>query len=353
MKPKEVLSVPHNFKPRKYQLKVFQALDGIEGEEQTKKTRAFLMWHRRAGKDMACLAYMFKEMVRKRGIYYYFFPTYSQGKKALWEGKDKGTGRRWMNMMPTFSDPGKTSLVTRVNNQEMMFETANGSLFRIIGSDNIDSVVGTNPIGCVFSEYSLQDPTAWEYMSPILAENGGWAIFNGTPRGKNHFYHMHNAVRNHKNWYCSVMQTLYPDEENYTGMISPDQIEMERSSGMDEDKIAQEYGCSFSAAAKGSYYNDLLEKAREQGRIGEYPVNDNKWVGTAWDLGYDDSTAIWFFQRSGSAIHLVDYYEESGKDIAHYVDVLARKGYRYNEHFLPHDARITTILIVTGKPYCG
>lgn len=335
----EALSVPYKFSPRDYQLDLFRAMDGIEGKPETKHKRALLLWHRRSGKDMACLAYMFKEMWNRRGIYYYFFPTYSQGKKVLWEGKDKATGRRWMNMMPGFNTPGSSdSLVKRVNNQEMIMETTNGSLFRIIGSDNIDSIVGTNPVGCVYSEYSLQDPAAWEYMSPVLAENGGWAIFNGTPRGRNHFYKMVNNVKNHKSWYYSCLQTLYPEEESYTGLIPPEVIQMERDSGMDEDKIAQEYGCCFSAAAKGAYYHDLIERAREQGRIGDFPPDDSKWTETAWDIGMSDDTVIWFFQRSGSAIYVVDYFEDRGKDPSHYVDILQKKGYKYNWHHLPFDA---------------
>lgn len=345
------LSVPNKFTPRDYQLDLFRAMDGTEGKPESKIKRAFLIWHRRCGKDMACLAYMFKEMMERRGIYYYFFPTYSQGKKVLWEGKDKSTGRRWMNMMPGFDNPGgKDSLVKRVNNQEMLMETVNGSLMRVIGTDNIDSVVGSNPVGCVFSEYSIQDPTAWEYMSPVLAENGGWAIFNGTPRGKNHFYRMDCVVSHSKHWYYSKLQTLYPDEPNYTGMISMDIINRERESGMDEDKIAQEYGCSYTAAAKGAYYHDLIERARSQGRVGEYPPEDSRWTETSWDIGIDDDAVIWFFQRSGSAIHVIDYYENRGKGLDHYVDVLNSRGYRYNKHHLPHDGGHRTFQ--TGKRTC-
>lgn len=337
---KEEIYLPYNFTPRAEQLDLFEAMDGIEGDPQTRYKRALLLWHRRCGKDMACLAYMFKEMFTRRGIYYYIFPSYAQGKKVLWEGKDKATGFRWMNMLPGFSKPGAwDSVVKRVNNQEMIVETVNGSLFRIIGSDNIDSIVGTNPIGCVFSEYALQSPDAWEYMSPILAENNGWAIFNGTPRGKNHFYRMYHRVASHPDWYCDIRQTLYPEEpQTYTGMVSLSQIDLERASGMDEDKIHQEYGCAFSAAAKGSYYNDLLVKARDEGRIGYFPPEDWKWTETAWDVGVRDSTAIWFFQRHGSSIRLIDYYEDSNKSLHYYVEVLDRKGYKYKAHHLPHDA---------------
>jgi hypothetical protein len=345
------IQIPYNFQPRDYQLDVFQALDGIEGDPASKIKRVFLMWHRRCGKDTMCAAYVFKEMMARPGLYYYFFPTYSQGKKAIWEHIDSRTGFRIMSMMYGFHDktthgkPG--SLIKSVNNQELKLELTNGSIFRIIGTDNYDSIRGSNPTGCIFSEYAFQDPGAWEAISPILAENGGWAIFNSTPQGRNHFYKMYQNVRFSKNWHTSVMQTLYPSEPNFTGLVSADIIESERESGKDEDMIAQEYGCSFSAAAKGSYYNDLIERAREQNRIGEFPADDSRWTETAWDLGYDDSTAVWFFQREGSKIFLVDYYEDSGKPLSHYIEMLQKKGYRYSQHHLPHDAGHTNYQ--TGK----
>ena len=136
----KTITVPYNFEPRDYQLSVFNALDGIEGDLKTKKKRVFLMWHRRAGKDTMSAAYMFKEMVMNPGIYYYFFPTYSQGKKAIWEHFDTRTGFRIMDMLYGFRDsrshgkPG--SLIKPVNNQELRVELTNGSIFRVIGTDN-------------------------------------------------------------------------------------------------------------------------------------------------------------------------------------------------------------------------
>lgn len=109
-------------------------------------------------------------MMQRIGAYYYFFPTYNQGRKILWDGRDK-EGFKFMDHIPQ-------ELRVRTDNQQMLIEIRGGSIFQIIGTDNVDSIVGTNPIGCVFSEYSLQDPIAWDYMRPILAENGGFAIFN-------------------------------------------------------------------------------------------------------------------------------------------------------------------------------
>jgi phage terminase large subunit len=339
------INVPHNFVPRGYQLKLFQALDGIVGRPETQKKRAFLKWHRRAGKDHACLAYMISKMVQQKGIYYYFLPNYQQGRKIIWEGigkyPDGKLGMKLLEMIPK-------ELIVRQSNQEMLIELTNGSIFRVIGTDNVDSIVGTNPVGCIFSEYSLQDPDAWEFIRPILAENGGWAIFNGTPRGRNHMYELDINVRKLDSWYYSELQTLWDDRPNYSGVVNEEAIQGERDAGMDEDTIEQEYGVSYSAGVKGAFYSDQIAKCRAEDRMGHYPVDDHRWVDTFWDLGVDDSTAVWFRQVDGNRIMWVDYHEDNQKDIAHYVRMLVDKGYNFRTHYLPHDGGNRTIQTMMG-----
>ena len=304
-------------------------MDGVQGDPNTKKKRAFLRWHRRAGKDLTCFSYMAKEMVSRRGIYYYFLPNYQQGRKIIWEGMDR-EGIRFMDRMPK-------ELIKRIQNQEMIMELTNGSIFRVIGTDNIDSIMGTNPIGCVFSEYSLQDPQAWEFIRPILAENDGWAVFNGTPRGRNHMYELELRIRGHKDWYFSEAQTLWPDRPNFTGAVTQGAIEAEREAGMDDDTIEQEFGVSYSAGVKGAYYSDVLERARTEERLGSFPYNNQKLVDTFWDIGTSDDTSIWFRQLDGNKRIWIDYFSDNGHDVAYYVGVLKDKGYKYRTHFLPHD----------------
>ena len=326
--------VPYNFEPRDYQLDFFKALDsGIK--------RVFLRWHRRAGKDLSCLAYMIKEMIRKRGIYYYFLPNYQQGRKIIWEGMTKD-GFKFLDMLPK-------ELISRINNQEMLLETITGSVFRVIGTDNIDTIVGTNPIGTVFSEFSLQDPKAWEFIRPILAENQGWAIFNGTPRGKNHMYKLYNKIKKNKLWHYQTLQTLWPDKPDYSGIVSPEFIQEERDTGMDEETIEQEYGVSFNSGMSGSIYADAIRHARTENRIGDYPYDRSLPVYTYWDLGYNDPTAIWFAQHHGSKIVFMDYYEEARKEIKEIAEVLKIRGYTYASHVLPWDAEHNYGLITTKR----
>ena len=330
------ITVPHGYVPRDYQLPLFQAMDGIQGQPHTKKKRAFLRWHRRAGKDLTCFAYMAKEMMQRVGAYYYFLPNYQQGRKIIWEGADK-EGVRFLSKMPK-------ELIKRVQNQEMIMELHNGSILRVIGTDNIDSIVGTNPIGCVFSEYALQDPAAWNFIRPILAENDGWAIFNSTPRGRNHFYELEQRIRGHEDWFFSEIQTLWPERPNYTGAVKMEAIQAEIDAGMDTDTVEQEFGVSYSAGVKGAFYSEMIERCRSDERIGSFPYNDQMLVDTFWDLGVGDDTCIWFRQVNGSKRIWIDFLADRGKDLSYYIGALADKGYKYRTHFLPHDGANRTIV---------
>jgi hypothetical protein len=288
------------------------------------KRRAVLIWPRRNGKDKCCWNYLIKEAVKKKGIYYYIFPTYSQGRKILWDGIDKD-GFAVINHIPEALIKGKP------NSTEMKLWLKNGSLIQIIGTDSCDNIVGTNPIGCVFSEYAIQNPKAWELIRPILAENGGFAIFAYTPRGANHGKEMYDMAVANPAWFCSK---LTADD---TGVPAKEEIQAERDAGMSEDFIQQEFYTSFTLGIEGSYYSQYMEAAREEGRIGKVPWDRQKQVYTAWDIGYGDSTAIIFYQIVSNEIHCIDYYENQGEGLPHYVEFLNGKDYVYADNFAPHD----------------
>lgn len=320
---KQQIQIPFNFIPRDYQLELFKAMDsGIRN--------AFLRWHRRAGKDKACWCYMVKQAFAKPGLYYYFLPEYSMARKIIWEGRDKD-GFAMLDHIPH-------ALIKRKDNKEMMLELDSGSIIRLIGTDRYDSIRGTNPIGAVYSEFAFQDKRAAEVLAPIFRENKGWQIFNSTPNGRNHMFDMDNRVKNNKYWYYSVLQTLWPDRPNYSGIVDPESIEQDKALGYDDDHIAREYGVAYSVGLKGSYYIDQVEKAREEGRIGFFPPSRHKVTDTFWDVGIGDSTVIWFRQYDGNKVILVDYLEEAGLGTDDLVFELAQRGYNYRTHYLPHDA---------------
>ena len=293
--------------------------------------RAITVWHRRSGKDKVGLNFLITRMFKENepygrvGTFYHLFPTYAQAKKAVWDGIDKD-GFRVIDHFP----PG---LVEKVSESELQVTLKNGSIYQLIGTDNIDRVVGTNPAGCVFSEYALQNPRAWDLLRPILAENDGWAIFNTTPRGHNHAKHMYDAALNDPAWYCSLLTV------DDTEAVTKEQIEKERHGPqpMSEELIQQEFYCSFEGFQEGSYYVKQLRRAREDRRITRVPWISTLPVFTFWDIGIGDETAIWFGQVVGDNINLIDYYEQSGEGIAYYAKFLKDKPYTYARHYWPHD----------------
>lgn len=98
---------------------------------------------------------------------------------------------------------------------------------------------------------------------------------------------------------------------------------------------------------KGAYYAEEMRAAKEEGRICRVPWEPELPVMTAWDLGMDDDMAIWFFQVVGREVRLIDYYENSGKGMAHYTKLLQGKPYTYDYTILPHDAKVREL--GTGK----
>lgn len=325
------IRLPHNFDPRPYQVPLLSAID-------SGYKRLIQVWHRRSGKDKVDVNIVAKKMAERVGAYYYFLPTYKQGKKIVWDGRDKN-GFPFLGHFPKELRAGKP------NDTEMKLRYKNGSLFQVVGSDNIDSIVGTNPIGCVFGEFSLQNPKGWDFIRPILAENGGWAIFNYTPRGKNHAYDLMEMAKNDPSWFVQVLTAAD------TGAISPEVLAQERKEIIakhgDDSLYLQEYFCSFVAAIMGSFYYKQYDEAERAGRFANVPWEPAARVHTVWDLGIRDSMAIGFYQAVGLERRKIDYIEVTGKGLPEVAKMVLEKPYIYGKHFAPHDIKVREL--GTGK----
>lgn len=227
------ITLPHLYQPRSYQLTGLEALD--EGFK-----RLIWVWHRRSGKDLTAFgAVVPREAFKRVGTYFYILPTYSQSKKVVWDGIDKD-GVRFIDRIPT-------EIIKKKNETDMQIELINGSVIQLIGADNIDRVVGTNPVGVVFSEYSLMKPGVWEFIRPILAENGGWALFIFTPRGMNHAWKLLQvALANPLEWFISVLGV------DDTNAIPLDVLEQERKE-MPQVLYDQEYNVKFIEGASAVF----------------------------------------------------------------------------------------------------
>lgn len=326
------IQLPNNWHTRPYQDALWRYL--ASGGK-----RAAAVWHRRSGKDDVALHWAVTAAMERAGNYWHMLPKANQARKAIWEAVNPHTGKRRID------EAFPLEIRRRTRDHEMAIDFLNGSTWQVVGSDNYNQLVGSSPIGIVFSEYSLSDPSAWDYLRPILAENGGWALFIYTARGKNHGYTLHRMALRNPQWFC---QTLTVDD---TGALSAQAIQAERAAGMSEDMIQQEFYCSFEAANPGAYYGKQMAQAWKDGRIGKVPVEPGVDCETWWDLGMNDSMSIWITQTVVREIRCVGYYENTGEGLSHYVNWLkdwaAPREVRYLRHGMPHDIEVREL--GTGK----
>jgi phage terminase large subunit len=320
----------NNWQPRPYQLKLWEYLEN--GGK-----RAIVAWHRRAGKDEVMMHHLSISAMTKPATYWHLLPEQAQARKAIWEAVNPHTGVRRIDECY----PVELRETTRDN--DMMIRFKSGSTLNVVGSDNYNSLVGSPPYGVVFSEWALANPAAWAYISPILRENGGWAAFISTPRGKNHFHSMLGMARQ-QNWFSEVLGA------RETSVFTAEGLEAERQeligaygADMGTALWEQEYNCSFDAAILGAYWGAELAQAEREGRIGGFAVDPHLPVHTAWDLGKGLNLAIWFFQVLAGKIAVVDYYNDINGNVETAAAAIISKGYRRGEDWVPHDAKAPDI----------
>lgn len=293
------ITLPNAWRPRAYQRRLWSYLEG-DGPR-----RAVAVWHRRAGKDDVCLHWAACAAMQRVGNYWHMLPEAAQARKAIWDAVNPHTGRRRIDE----AFPLAIRLGLRSDDMRVTFR--NGSTWQLVGSDNFDALVGAPPTGLVFSEYSLTNPAAWDYLRPILAENGGDALFMFTPRGRNHAWKLYDLARGNPAWFTELLTV------DDTGAIASEVIAEERRSGMSDDMVQQEYFCSFDAALPGAYYGKLLREAETAGRVTRVPWSPDLLTHTAWDLGIGDATSIWFCQVLGqeARIATLETWRNETKDL--------------------------------------
>ena len=286
--------------------------------------------HRRFGKTVFAINHLIMtacEIPNARLAY--IAPTYRQGKAVAYD------------YLKEYTEP-LMKLGGKRHETELKVDLWNGSRIQIFGSDNPDALRGLGFDGVCMDEFALMSPRVWtEVVRPAVSDKLGYVIFIGTPMGHNQFWDVYDlAKRRGGDWYAQ----LYRASE--TEIISLEELE-EAKLTMPSDQYEQEFECSFQAAVSGAYYGKQIQKAERENRICSIDIDSNVDIETWWDLGIGDSTSIWFAQRIGEEIRLIDYYETNGESLAHYAGVLRDKGYNYSRHIAPHD--ITTRELGTGK----
>lgn len=336
IQPQRII-LPHNMILREYQTPVFEALF------KRKIKRIVDVIHRRAGKSKTALNILISAGFQRVGLYFHCFPQLTQAKKAIWLGID-GDGMRYLDHYPK-------SLVKHIDNVEMRVTLINGSIIQLVGSDMYDKLRGSNPVGIVFDEYAHSSPFCWQYTSPILRENGGWAMFIYTPNGHNHGFDLYDKNINNPKWFVRKLDITQTKKADGSPIITEDDIQEERDSGISEEAIQQEYYVSFEAAVIGAYYAEQLRIAERENRIRLFPIDKTLPIFTSWDLGFRDSTAIWFAQVAGREVRLIHYYEDSGRKLSDYIDYckafILSNGGKHGVHFAPHDIGVHEF--TTGK----
>lgn len=322
----DIIRIPNNWNPRQHQRALWDYLEG--GGK-----RAVEVAHRRWGKDDVALHWTASSAHEVVGNYWHMLPLANQARKAIWDAINPHTGIRRID------EAFPLAIRESTRESDMFIRFRCGSTWQVLGSDNYLAQIGSPPVGVVFSEWSLADPEVWSQLRPILRENNGWALFIYTPKGKNHGWTTLKFAESEPGWYHDVQPA------SQTGMFTEQALAEELreyiSEYGDDDGRAyfdQEYNCSFNAPLLGSYYGSYLGKARAEQRISVVPYEPGLPVNTGWDLGRSDDTAIWFAQRQGVHLRVIDYYKSSGHTMDHYARMLQNKPYVYAAHYLPHDA---------------
>jgi hypothetical protein len=284
--------------------------------------------HRRCGKTVLCINdLIYKALTdgKENGRYAYIAPYYSQAKNIAWD------------YLLHFSQP----VLAKANQSELWVELINGARIRLYGADSPDGLRGIFLDSVVMDEYADMKPSIWgAVVRPLLTDRKGSATFIGTPKGHNAFWEMYQTGVKSDDWYVKVLRA------SQTGILPQDELD-DAAKTMSADQYLQEFECDFESAILGAYYGKEMRQLTDQGRITEVEHDPLFPVHTAWDLGFSDDTAIWWYQVVFGEIRLLDYHSSNGQGVPFYAGIIQsreqERGYKYGYHYLPHDARAKTL----------
>jgi hypothetical protein len=313
-----VLEIEMEYCPRKV----------FEDFHDRKERWSVIVAHRRCGKTVLCINdLIYKALMddKEDGRYAYIAPYYSQAKNIAWD------------YLVRFSQP----VLKKANQSELWVELINGARIRLYGADSPDGLRGIFLDSVVLDEYADMKPSIWgAVVRPLLTDRKGSATFIGTPKGHNAFWEMYQTAASNKDWYIKVLRA------SQTGILEQSELD-DAAKTMTQDQYLQEFECDFESAILGAYFGKEMRQLTDDGRIREVEFDPLFPVHTAWDLGYSDDTAIWFFQVVHGEIRCLDYHSSNGQPVAFYAGIIQsrekERGYVYGTHWLPHDARAKTL----------
>ena len=308
------IQIPYT--PRKVQHYIHQEID--------KHRYSLLCLHRRCGKTTLCLNHLIKAALTNKNHnprYAYIAPTYKQAKSIAFD----------FLKFCTKKIPG-----TKYNESELRCDFINGARITLLSSENPDSIRGIYLDGCIIDEAAQINPALIdEVITPALSDRKGFMVMCGTPKGMNNiFYDYYQKAQADPKWF------LYKAKASQTKIVDEEELE-NALSVMGKAKYDQEFECSFIGNIEGSIYGELVQEIDDKGQIGSVPYDPSLPVNTAWDIGYNDSTSIIFFQILNYQINIIETYEDDNEALPHYIKFLQDKDYIYDTHYGPHDLDVT------------
>ena len=348
------ITLPYRYRPRHYQQELIDAFfDMLEGKSDVKNFIA--CWHRRAGKDVSFFQLCVAAAVMERGDYYYLMPAKNQAKRTIFKGNVMDSD----GVTCGFTDFIPPSEFHGTNTQDLEISLTNGSRIIVGGSDHYDNFVGGNAKGVVWSEYSLTNPAAREFIRPMIKQNNGWELFCFTPRGKNHAFDILNIAQkeiNKDRWFVTMKSINETTKENGEPVVSPDEVQYEiDNEGLDENIARQEYYLDFNARVAGVVYGKEMERARKEGRIRSIDIDPDQPIITFWDIGISrgNAMAVWCMQpsRNSSDLNMVAYFEAEDEPIAFFLtkpdnelkgcvnEWTDANGLKIGDVYFPHDGK--------------
>lgn len=307
--PKEIV-IP--FRPWKQQQEIF--------ENMSRFTVA--VCHRRMGKTVLAVNLLIRGALScplSLPRFAYIAPTNKQARDVAFEYLKEFTS----------TIPGR-----KVNETHAYVQFPNKARITLYGAENADNLRGMYLDGVILDEVALMKDSVWgSVIRPLLADRKGWAMFIGTPMGKNLFYKLY--MQGSDDEYTDWSSFIYTVDD--TDVLDMDEIQAARKT-MSADEFRQEFMCDFEANIKGSYYANIIKYLEEEGRMGGYGWLPEYQVHTAWDIGFKDDTAVWFYQTPpGGMPRIIDYHENRQKGVQYWANYIQQMPYVYGEHWAPHD----------------
>lgn len=316
--------------------------------ESTKRWK-FVVAHRRAGKSVAEINETIKKaLTNTRAFppprYAYVGPSFAQTKDLIW-----GYLKHYTSVLIPYG--------CKYSEGDLECTLPNGAKITLYGgAAAYERMRGLYFDGIVLDEFPLLNPSVFStVVRPCLADYRGWAIVSGTSNGDDHFHELKKRNFNDPTWDFFIIPVTETDA------LHPDEV-VEMTKDMSPEEYAREMLCRFDAPIEGAYYADLMNQAEAQGRIREVPYDPSSMVFTWWDLGIRDHMPVWFVQKCGSELHVIDHDEVTGKSIPEMLQRVDgswvdpkdgtqpfghRQQYRFGAHVTPHDIKAREL--GTGK----